>query len=72
MTLVPKVEKSGQSWGGGKHHVAAVSPVAAVRPSARHEHLATKAAATIATATGFYSNGDFVDKHRIHLIESRG
>src|SRR6185503_13120765 len=66
MPLVPKVEKGGQPVGSTEHDVA---PIAAVRASARHEHFAAEAADAIPAATRFHCNGDFVDKHRIHLID---
>ena len=65
MPLIPKVEKRRQPLGSGEDHIAAIAAVAAVGPAARHEHLTAEAATPIAAATGFYCNGDFVNKHCI-------
>jgi hypothetical protein len=62
--LIPEVEKRGHARRRFKHDIAAVSAVAAVRPSARDEFFAPKTACAVAAASGFDMDTDFIDKHR--------
>jgi len=47
-----------------KYDTSAVAAVATVRPAARHELFAPKAACAVAAAAGFDMDTDFIDKHR--------
>jgi hypothetical protein len=62
--LVPEVEERGHARRRFKYDVAAVAAVATVRPAARHEFFAPKAARAITTAAGCDMDADFIDKHR--------
>ena len=62
--LVTEVEERGHARRRFKYDIAAVAAVATVRPAARDEFFAPKAACTVAAAAGFDMDTDFIDKHR--------
>ena len=64
VVLVPEVEERGHARRHFKHDIAAVAAVATVRPTARHEFFASKAACAVAAAAGFDMDTNFIDKHR--------
>jgi hypothetical protein len=50
---------------GDDDHAAAVTPIAAIRSSARHELFAPKADTPVAPTAGFHFDRDTVDEHGV-------
>ena len=66
--LIPEVEECGHARRRFKYDIAAVAAIAPVRPAARHEFLAPKAACAVAAAAGCDTDTDFIDKHRSTVL----
>src|SRR5688572_20239287 len=69
MPLIAKVEERRQASGSDQDDVTAITPIAAVRTAAGHEHFSTETTAAVSAAPRLYCDGDLVDEHEVLLVD---